>query len=546
MSMVNSNALQYDENQYQVIQLFMKVQEACKLPKKVLEDKSKEKEETPKASLFSYLWNKVNSSSPEESSSSISSTAPPSDDKDNAVDRRGLYLYGSVGTGKTLMMDMLFETTDMEMKRRVHFHKFMLEVHDIIHKYKATLGRRKLHEEVTNDPITHAAKVISERSQLLCFDEFQVTDIADAIIMTKLFNELWKRGTILVATSNRPPKDLYLGGLNRQYFLPFIAEVQERCHVAHIKSHVDYRQLMSVRAENSYFTPVNKETTEKLYDLFICESELESPEEEVQELEIPVMMGRTLRVVARGRSCFVTFPEMCMANKGAADYSALARQMDTIYMAEIPTMSVLDHDRSRRFITFVDEIYDAEKKLKWTSSKDPVDLFTFITEEEVLARKQKGQMVGGTDHSWSDPTQSHHTPSHVSIPSSAGSEYTSALDYQNQEHGFSEYKTVIVGSLKKRLSKKSTEDKGNKGGVYASDEKYGSYSDSGNKSVTVEIDDSEDDNEDADPLAVQRKKEKKLLEGELSSVQEISFAFRRCTSRLIELSSSPKPKTMSK
>ena len=123
----------------------------------------------------------------------------------------------------------------------------MLEVHEIIHKYKATLARRKLHEEVKADPITHAATVISEQSHLLCFDEFQVTDIADAIIMTKLFNELWKRGTILVATSNRPPKDLYLGGLNRQYFLPFIAEVQEACHVAHLKSHVDYRQLMSVR-----------------------------------------------------------------------------------------------------------------------------------------------------------------------------------------------------------------------------------------------------------------------------------------------------------
>lgn len=189
----------------------------------------------------------------------------------------------------------------------------MLEVHDIIHKYKATLERRKLHEEVKFDPITYAASVISEQSHLLCFDEFQVTDIADAIIMTKLFNELWKRGTILVATSNRPPKDLYLGGLNRQYFLPFIAEVQKQCHVAHLKSHVDYRQLMSVREENAYFTPVNEETTKQLYDLFLLESEksLEATsgvKEEVAEVEIPVMMGRTLRVLARGRSCFVTFP----------------------------------------------------------------------------------------------------------------------------------------------------------------------------------------------------------------------------------------------
>lgn len=189
----------------------------------------------------------------------------------------------------------------------------MLEVHQIIHKYKATLGRRKLHEEVKEDPITHAAMVIAEQSHLLCFDEFQVTDIADAIIMTKLFNELWKRGTILVATSNRPPKDLYLGGLNRQYFLPFIAEVQKTCHVAHLKSHVDYRQLMSVREDNAYYTPVSEETTKQLYDLFVTESGSGSGSgsgDEVQEVEIPVMMGRTLRVLARGRSCFVTFEGM--------------------------------------------------------------------------------------------------------------------------------------------------------------------------------------------------------------------------------------------
>ena len=185
----------------------------------------------------------------------------------------------------------------------------MLEVHEIIHKHKATLSRRKLHEEVKDDPITHAAAVISEQSHLLCFDEFQVTDIADAIIMKKLFNELWNRGTILVATSNRPPKDLYMGGLNRQYFLPFIDEVQERCHVAHLKSHVDYRQLMSVREDNAYFTPANDETSKILYNLFVEESALQS-NDDIKEIEIPVMMGRTLKVLGRGRCCFVTFPGM--------------------------------------------------------------------------------------------------------------------------------------------------------------------------------------------------------------------------------------------
>ena len=262
------------------------------------------------------------------------------------------YVDFSLGTGKTFMMDMFFQTTTEEKKQRVHFHKFMLRVHCLIHKYKQDLLRdygrdRNINLHPDRDPVVYAAKVISEEARLLCFDEFQVTDIADALIMTKLFNELWTRGTVLLATSNRPPTDLYVGGINREYFLPFIEEVQRRCIVRHLQSQVDYRTLLSKRAPHAYYTPLSPASTAKLREQFLSHSTgaeanggggCEGAEEYVR---VPVMMGREVVVQARGRACWVTFRDMCEGHKGAADYSALAKHMDVIYMDGIPQLSVL-------------------------------------------------------------------------------------------------------------------------------------------------------------------------------------------------------------
>jgi predicted ATPase len=239
------------------------------------------------------------------------------------------------------MMDMFFQTSQEPKKKRVHFHKFMLDVHKLIHEYKQGLLRdygrqRNINLSPERDPVIHAARKINEEAKLLCFDEFQVTDIADALIMTKLFNELWMRGTILLATSNRPPSDLYLGGINREYFLPFIEEVQRRCIVRNLQSQVDYRQVMSTLAEDAYYTPLCPASTEKLTTQFRKQSGGEG-----KVVSVPVMMGRELSVLARGRICFVTFSEICEGNKGAADYSALAQHMDVIYMDGIPQLSVL-------------------------------------------------------------------------------------------------------------------------------------------------------------------------------------------------------------
>lgn len=299
-----------------------------------------------------------------------------------------------------MLMDMFYSTINIEKKRRVHFHKFMLEVHQHIHQYKQyllqTYGRdTNINLSSDRDPIKYAAEMIRKDSYLLCFDEFQVTDIADAIIMTKLFNNLWSNGTVLMATSNRPPKDLYLGGLNRSYFLPFIDELNHRCIIRHLDSDVDYRSQKDP-LPNTYFTPLGAASTSKLRHLF--ETDPRYSDRESTVIEIPVLMGRKLQVESRGDTCWVTFQHLCCNNLGASDYSALAKHMNVIYLDGIPCLSVLEHDVARRFITLIDEIYDAGKRLIWTSEKSPNQLFQYLTPNRLTSVS----LNLGTDHSWSN------------------------------------------------------------------------------------------------------------------------------------------------
>lgn len=380
MTLVNNNKLQYDEHQFKVIKLLERVQNGIHKTADVA-TKPPQAQDSPKCTL------KEDTNSTEDSEANV------------AMVPRGIYIFGEVGTGKTMMMDLFLHSTRISMKRRVHFHKFMLQVHKIIHDYKQDLllkyGREKnLNMDPSRDPVLHCARQIRESAQLLCFDEFQVTDIADAIIMTKLFGELWRLGTILVATSNRPPSSLYQGGLNRSYFLPFIAELEHRCIVRHLKTPLDYRTLLSSKLPGAYLTPVNNNTTAQLHDMFLRDSASQQAGSIVSI--VPVMMGRELVVEARGRVCYVTFQDMCDNNRGAADYSALAKHMDTIYLQGVPLLSVLVHDKARRFITFIDEVYDAGKRLVWTCEREPQELFQFLTPSDA-----KGADFG-TDHSWAD------------------------------------------------------------------------------------------------------------------------------------------------
>lgn len=258
---------------------------------------------------------------------------------------RGAYLCGSVGIGKTMIMDLFFDSCSLESKRRVHFHQFMLEVHRRVHERKKELielyGRdRHINLSSERDAISYVAKDISAQSKLLCFDEFHVTDIADAMIMSRLFGELWRNETVLVATSNRHPDHLYENGLNRSYFLPFIETLKMQCATIELNTSKDYR-LEAIFEEGSYFVPLTDASRKHLYDSFLRIGASEpGPVSCASLVEVPVMMGRRVPVEGFGRCCYVSFRTLCDEDRGPADYHAICSQYDSIFLDGVRQLSL--------------------------------------------------------------------------------------------------------------------------------------------------------------------------------------------------------------
>ena len=237
------------------------------------------------------------------------------------------------------------------------------------------------------DAITQVADLISEECKLLCFDEFQVTDICDAMILSKLFNVLWMNRTLLVATSNRPPSDLYKDGLNRAYFTPFIKQLERECIVKQVSSTKDYRQE-NKPLQNSYYSPLTTESKSLLFNDFLTHSyqyrqhteHLYIPGE-IIENNIEVMMGRTVKlktVNPTSKTCFVEFSYLCETDRGASHYHAIFKNYHTIYLNGIPILSILEHDRARRFFTLIDEVYDASIHLVWNQNFNKYHIIIII------------------------------------------------------------------------------------------------------------------------------------------------------------------------
>ncbi len=278
---------------------------------------------------------------------------------------QGIYLYGGVGRGKSMLMDLFYVVAPIASKRRVHFHEFMLDIHarlkewhDLSVQKRTQLGSRA----GDDDPIPSIARKIASEATLLCFDELQVTDIADAMVLTRLFNELFAQGVVVVATSNRPPDDLYKNGLNRQRFLPFIEQIKEKLEIIPLDGPIDYRYNRLKGAETYYF-PINAETTTQLATIFFrltdrrIEDRAKVPSEELN------VQGRTLFVpkAARGVAVF-SFKRLCANPLGSADYLAIARTYHTVIMVAIPQFSQENSDEARRFITFIDALYEHSVK----------------------------------------------------------------------------------------------------------------------------------------------------------------------------------------
>ncbi len=280
---------------------------------------------------------------------------------------RGLYIHGSVGRGKTMLMDMFFEALPAKRKRRVHFNVFMADVHDRIHQHREALKRGETKE---NDPVPPVAKALAEEAWVLCFDEFSVTDIADAMILSRLFSALFSRGVVLVATSNVAPDNLYRDGLNRGLFEPFIDILKTHARIISLDSDTDYR-LQKLNRMPVYITPLGDEADEEMGEAWDAVSEGKDVGPEDLELK-----GRKVHVPqAAGRAARFDFADLCGKPLAARDFNTIADRFDTIFVANIPVMDRSTRNEAKRFILLVDTLYDRGKRLVASAAAAPDGLY---------------------------------------------------------------------------------------------------------------------------------------------------------------------------
>jgi cell division protein ZapE len=274
---------------------------------------------------------------------------------------RGLYLFGAVGRGKTMLMDLFFATTTCRHKRRAHFHEFMAEVHERIAAARKT---------VPGDPIPQVAAAIADKAALLCFDELHVTDIADAMILSRLFKALIENQVVVVATSNAPPRDLYRNGLNRQLFLPFIDLIEKSMDVAELPAAKDFR-LSKLAGRPLYFTPADAHARSEMDRLW---SDL-TGNTPGAPLALEVK-GRKLVVplAAMGVARF-TFAQLCEEPLGTLDYLALARAFHTVLIDDIPVLGPARREVARRFVNLVDTLYDNRVGIAASAAAEPAGLY---------------------------------------------------------------------------------------------------------------------------------------------------------------------------
>jgi cell division protein ZapE len=275
---------------------------------------------------------------------------------------RGLYLWGDVGRGKSMLMDLFFDTVAFASKRRTHFNAFMVDVHARIHAER----QRGQHD----DPIAPVARALADEAHLLCFDEFQVVDVADAMILGRLFEQLFARGVVVVTTSNAAPDRLYEGGLNRQLFQPFIELMKTKLEVLALEGPTDYR-LHRIGGMKVYLTPLSAEA-----DATMDAAWLRLTNERKPSAMALTVLGRTLRVprAARGVARF-TFDELCRQPLAAPDYLAIAQTFHTLMIDRIPRLMPSERNEARRFVLLIDTIYDAGVKLICSAEAAPEFLY---------------------------------------------------------------------------------------------------------------------------------------------------------------------------
>lgn len=273
----------------------------------------------------------------------------------------GIYLYGGVGTGKSMLMDIFFKQVRTEQKSRTHFHKFMQEIHENINTAR---------ENDAIDPIDEIALTIIKKVSVLCFDEFQINDITDAMIVGRLFSKLIDGGVFIVITSNRPPDDLYKDGLNRQLFLPFIKLLKKRLDIVRLEVTKDYRREKIV-GRPTYFSPITHNSKQEFEEIWTS-----LVPEPCGPLELKIK-GRIFSLSyyhnSVGRS---TFSNLCGVAVGALDYLMLCEHLKVLFIEDIPVLSSLEADSAKRFVTLIDTLYESHTKLICIADEPPEKLYT--------------------------------------------------------------------------------------------------------------------------------------------------------------------------
>lgn len=309
---------------------------------------------------------------------------------------RGLYLYGDVGSGKTMLMDLFYDTlpSSVRSKMRIHFHNFMQDVHKRLHRMKMAHGN-------DIDAVPFVAADIAEQANVLCFDEFQCTDVADAMILRRLLESLMSHGVVLVTTSNRHPDELYKNGIQRESFIPAIHLLKSRLHVINLDSHTDYRKIPRPPS-GVYHTPLDSHAASHIekWLRFLGDPDQPEPHPETQRV-----WGRDIHVPrVSGRCAWFTFQELIGSATGAADYLELMRCYDAFIISDVPGMTFRERDLARRFITFIDAVYESRAKLVLTTAVPLTELF--ISPQELReSMKKEGKVVDDDEESASHAMQ---------------------------------------------------------------------------------------------------------------------------------------------
>lgn len=274
---------------------------------------------------------------------------------------KGLYIWGNVGRGKSMLMDVFFEHVAVAKKRRIHFHAFMQEVHGRMHQLR----------QEGLDPVVVLAEQMAEETRLLCFDELQATDVADAGLLYRLFDGLFAAGVVVVSTSNRPVASLYTGNVQRERFAKFIALLEENMRVCALSSATDYRYVQLKSLEKVYFWPLTQEADSQIKQALqdLCDDCRPNPDEFV-------VQGRRIPFSLYGQSMgMFTFHQLCELPLGPADYLAIAKRLDTVVITGIPKLSAEKRNEAKRFVTLIDALYEHKVVLLCTADAPPEALY---------------------------------------------------------------------------------------------------------------------------------------------------------------------------